>query len=918
MEASGHERTSVRQQIRPVDMEQQVQISLRMAEPPRLAVVPAGCLPRLERAFAASAGRGMLDLLRFGLPVGASPLLAWMQERTRLVMMRYMRARRQGRTDEEAAALAVPSGGELVHWLEGMPPLYGAAVGVECLRAWLESLFPALQKLSERECCTPVEWLCRLGEGWQQLGMLCFHLAENAGDDALDAPFAFLATFIHKVGPDGKPRHAPLGMAAQLYAGDTEALLSLLRPLRDLAEQNAFLRELIDSQAVYRPCGWGARQAYAFLEALPLVEAAGIEVRMVNLWKTRPPKAELVVQMELNEEGEPKPGSIGSKPDGAPSVNVHSLLHFIPQVALGDRYLSPEELEELLDVGDGLVRFRGEWVRLDREKLVKLLDSWRQATRMAAGGIPLLTGLRYLLGKRSEALPDLPLPEDRTRLAAGARLALALSRLQFGQAEPDLPERLRAILRPYQMDGVRFLVNVLEAGFGACLADDMGLGKTLQVISWLVHLQRSGKLEQGAALIVAPASLLPNWQEELARFAPELRVITLHPYALNRSDAEYLRSNPQWLMRRAHVALTTYGIVTRQELLARREMPALVLDEAQAIKNADSARTRAVLRLASPRRVALTGTPVENSLGELRSLFEFLNPGLLGSEKEFNAMVKDMGTDYTVLRRMVRPFMLRRLKSDPALLPELPPKTEQAAYCYLTPEQAALYAHEVQNLQAVIQEPDPTTRLALVLPIFGRFKQICNHPAQYLGESYFAPERSGKMQRLGTLAGQIAAAGGACLIFTQYRSMIEPLHDYLAGIFGAPGLCLHGGTPIAERRRLVERFQHPGGPPFFILSLKAAGTGLTLTRAHHVIHFDRWWNPAVENQASDRAYRIGQKRAVVIHPMISFGTIEENIHRMLGRKSAMADALLDGGLEKLLLHLSAQELLELVQPGKAG
>ncbi len=895
-------------------MEQQVQISLRMTEPPLVTVVPAGCLPRLERAFAVSAGRGMLDLLRFGLPVGASPLLAWLQERTRVVMMRMLRACRRGRPEEEAAGFCVPPAEELVRWLEGMPPIYGAEVGVECLRAWFEGLFPALQELCRRECCSPVEWLCRLGEGWQQLGMLCFHLAENAGDDALEAPFAFLATFIHKVGPDGRPRHAPMGLAAQLYAGDAEALLALLRPLRDLAEQSPFLRELVDSQAVYRPCGWSARQAYAFLEALPLVEAAGIEVRMVNLWKTRPPKAELVVQMELPEGEELQPGSVGSKPDGAPSVQVHSLLHFIPQVALGDRYLSPEELEELLDVGDGLVRFRGEWVRLDREKLVKLLDSWRQAARMAAGGIPLLTGLRYLLGRRSEALPDVPLPKERVRLAPGARLALALSRLQFGDAEPDLPERLRGMLRPYQMDGVRFLVNVPEAGFGACLADDMGLGKTLQVICWLVHLQRCGRLEQGAALVVAPASLLPNWQEELARFAPELRVMTLHPYALSRRDAEYLRSNPGWLLRRAHVALTTYGMVTRQELLSRQVLPALVLDEAQAIKNADSARTRAVLRLTSPRRVALSGTPVENSLGELRSLFEFLNPGLLGGEKEFNAMVREMGSDYTMLRRMVRPFMLRRLKSDPALLPELPPKTEQAAYCYLTPEQAALYAHEVQHLQAVIQEPDPTTRLALVLPILGRFKQICNHPAQYLGESYFAPERSGKMQRLGALAGQIAAAGGACLVFTQYRRMIEPLHDYLAGIFGAPGLCLHGGTPIAERRGLVERFQHPGGPPFFILSLRAAGTGLNLTRAHHVIHFDRWWNPAVENQASDRAYRIGQKRAVVIHPMISVGTIEENIHRMLSRKSAMAEALLGGGLEKLLLHLSAQELLALVQP----
>ena len=386
----------------------------------------------------------------------------------------------------------------------------------------------------------------------------------------------------------------------------------------------------------------------------------------------------------------------------------------------------------------------------------------------------------------------------------------------------------------------------------------------------------------------------------------------LHPYALSRQESDYLRTNPAWLLRRAHVGLTTYGIATRNELLARSTYPALVLDEAQAIKNADSQRTRAICRLSSPRRVALTGTPVENSLSELRSLFEFLNPGLLGTEKEFNALVQSMGSDYTPLRRLVRPFLLRRLKSDPALLPELPPKTEVAAWCLLTPEQTRLYAREVETLRAVVAEPDPQTRLTLVLPILGRLKQICNHPAQYRGESWFDPAAGGKFERLGHLARRIVAAGDCCLVFTQYRSMVEPLHDFLAGIFGAPGLTLHGSTPIAERQRLVAAFQAPGGPRFFVLSLKAAGTGLTLTRARHVIHFDRWWNPAVENQASDRAYRIGQTQPVLIHPLICRGTIEENIHTMLTRKSAMADNLLSGGLEKLLLHLSPEELLQMV------
>lgn len=871
-----------------------------------LRVEPSGKAPRLERAFAVSAGRGMLDLLRYGVPAGGGVVMAWLCERARERMMAYLRALRRGE-DPRTALRVTPT--ELLRLYDSLPPLEGTPVAAGHVAAWLESLHDAVEWLAARECCSVEDWLGRLGEGWQQLGVLCFHLAENAGDAAQEAPFAFLATFVHKAGHDGKARYAPLGLAPRLLAGDSAALLDLLRPLRQVAAQNSFLADLINTQAVYKPCGWGARQAYQFLESMPLLESAGIETRMVNLWKSRPPRIELEVQLDTAE------GTGSSKPDAAPSVNIHSLLYFYPRVVLGDYQLTDEELAELLALDDdGLVRFRGEWVRLDAEKLQKLLDNWRQAARMAAGGIPLLVGLRYLLGKRTDALPDLPPEDDGMRLALSARLALALSNLHFGTAEPQLPPRLEGLLRHYQRDGVRFLLNVTASGFGACLADDMGLGKTIQVISWLVHLALTEQLGdgKGCALIVAPASLLANWQEELSRFAPDLRVVLLHPYALSREEEGYLRTNPAWLMRRAHVALTTYGIVTRNELLAEQDFAAVVLDEAQAIKNADSQRARAVARLRSTRRVAITGTPVENSLSELRSLFEFLNPGLLGSEKDFHAMVRDMGADYTPLRRLVRPFMLRRLKSDPALVPELPPKTEQPAYCLLTPEQTRLYAHEVETLRAVMAEPDPKLRLTLVLPVLGRLKQICNHPVQYVGEGWCDPLESGKFIRLGHLARRMARAGDCCLVFTQYRSMIEPLHEYLAEIFGAPGLMLHGGTPIAERKRLVEQFQAENGPRFFVLSLKAAGTGLTLTRARHVIHFDRWWNPAVENQASDRAYRIGQKNPVVVHQLICRGTIEENIHTMLSRKNDMADALLSGGLEKLLLHLSSEELLQLV------
>ncbi len=884
-------------------------LSLVVNDAGGLLLHPIGCQPRLERAFGRSAAAGMLDLLRFGLPVGAGPELHWLHARVRERMLGFLRAYRQGQGEEAALALLTPTPVEAAAWLEGLPPFAGVPVSSSMLRLWFEALAPALCTAAAKESCSPAEWLSRLGEGWRQLGTLCFHLAENAGEGAADAPFAFLATFIHTVGQEGKPRHAPLGLAPRLLAEDKETLLSLLRPLRRAAESSPFLAELINSQAVYRPCAWSARQAYDFLSAAPALEECGIELRIVNLWKTLPPRVELEVKLDLAANKD------GGKPDKAPALNINSLLRFVPQVALGGLPLTEEEVRELLAGEDGLVRFRGDWVRLDREHLQKLMNSWRQAARMAAGGIPLMVGLRYLLGKRSSALPNLPPPEDGVSLAASARLAEALANLRLGSVEPTLPRALTCTLRAYQQEGVRFLASVTEAGFGACLADDMGLGKTLQLIAWLTHLQGLGVLDHGAALIIAPASLLSNWQEELARFAPQLRSIILHPYALSAADMELLQREPARLLARAHVALTTYGMATRNTQLARCELPALVLDEAQAIKNAASQRTQAILKLGlqSPRRVALTGTPVENGLGELRTLFEFLNPGLLGSEKDFAAFVRDMGSDYSPLRKLVRPFLLRRLKSDPALLPELPGKTEHCAYCLMTPEQTRLYAHEVEHLQAVIHEPDPQTRLGLVLPILGRFKQICNHPAQYTGEQFFDPALSGKMTRLGHLAREIAAAGDCCLVFTQYRTLIEPLHDFLMGIFGAPGLTLDGGTPIAERQQRVAAFQHAGGPRFFVLSLKAAGTGLTLTRARHVIHFDRWWNPAVENQASDRAYRIGQTQPVLIHPLVTRGTIEENIHLMLRRKTAMADALLAGGLEKMLLQLDAAELLALVQ-----
>ncbi len=868
------------------------------------AVFPEGAAPRLARAFERGAGFGLLDLVKFDLPSDAAAVLHWLKEKARAMLVRSLRVRGGG-----GFRLVVPDGAEAARWLAEMPPCRGGGhLSAGGLRQWFEELDSALAERAAQGGMSPEGWLAGLGDGWEQVGRLCFHLAENGHDADGSHPFAFLATLVHQVSKDHQAKHVPLGMALKLYEEDRDAMLALLRPLRDAAVASPFLRDLVDSQSVFRPQVWSARQAYDFLQSVSLLEQAGIDVRMVNLWKSLPPKVEVEVRME-GEAAEHR----------SPSLNIHSLLRFSPAVVLGEHRLSAAELEELLSGDDGLVRFRGEWVRVDGEKVAQILEQWRNASRMASvSGVPLLTGLRLLLGGRSKALPWLPEPDGEVRLEAGDVLEQALEALgRGGCVEVPLPDGLDAVLRGYQKEGVRFLAGVTEAGFGACLADDMGLGKTLQVIAWLSSLRLRGVLDGTAALIVAPASLLGNWQDELRRFAPDLDVAVLHPDYLEEKDVVHLRENPAWLLRRGHVALTTYGMVARLEALGPVELPAVVLDEAQAVKNADSLRSLAVRRLNAVRRVALTGTPVENSMQELWSLFDFLTPGLLGSSREFAAMLRESGSRYDGVRRLVRPFMLRRLKSDAGIAPELPSKTETPCFCLLTPDQARLYKRQVEELQAVIHEPDPAVRLALVLPYLSRLKQICNHPAQYLGTGYMNPEESGKMVRLRYLAREVAEAGDCMLVFTQYRSMIEPLHDLLESVFGRPGLALHGGTPLERRKALVDRFQSPGGPPFFILSLKAAGTGLNLTRASHVVHFDRWWNPAVESQASDRAYRIGQVKPVWVHPFVCRGTIEENIHRMLESKRTMADALLSGGLEKLLMAMSADELLELVKGGSS-
>jgi SNF2 family DNA or RNA helicase len=669
------------------------------------------------------------------------------------------------------------------------------------------------------------------------------------------------------------------------------------------------VRELVESGDLYHPLAWTPQEAYWFLREVPLYEASGLVVRLPDWWRKRSRPTVAV--------------RIGSAAQGR--FGKDAVLSFSVQVALGDEPLSDQELEALQSAEVGLILLKGHWVEVDRERLGEALAHWRKVEREAhQGGVDFIQAMRLLAGApadlgradRDEAV------REWSRVQAGPGLTELLERLRAPEslAAVQPGEGLKAQLRPYQQQGVSWLWLLSQLGLGACLADDMGLGKTLQVIALLLLLQRHPPASGAPrpSLLVLPASLLANWQAELERFAPSLRPCFIHGSQLGAQSLEALEQEDRQeeLLAGCDLVITTYTTLARREWLQRRLWRLLVLDEAQAIKNPAARQTRVVKGLQAEARIALTGTPVENSLSDLWSLLDFLNPGLLGTASRFKSFVKSLGErtqdQYAPLRHLTQPYILRRLKSDRRIIADLPEKSEVAAWCGLSKGQAVHYQRTVQDLAQALATLDGMQRRGLVLATLLRLKQICNHPSQLLGDGGYEPAKSGKFQRLAELCEEIAGRQEKLLLFTQFREITTPLADFLARLFGRPGLVLHGGTPVGRRRGLVEQFQREEGPPFFVLSLKAGGTGLTLTEASHVIHFDRWWNPAVENQATDRAFRIGQKKNVLVHKFICRGTLEEKIDALIRDKTALASELLQDGGEIPLSELDNDTLLRLV------
>ncbi|MEN6334970.1 MAG: DEAD/DEAH box helicase [Phycisphaerales bacterium] len=727
------------------------------------------------------------------------------------------------------------------------------------------------------------------------VGRVFFHLVESKKDEY---PFAFLATYSTALDKRSGCKHVPLKNALAEYGADSGKLLDLLATVHQAAAESRFLSGILDSGEIFHPLALSAGEAYTILKEIPIYERAGILCRIPNWWKDRAAGLRLNIQI-----GKSRPSSLG----------MDAILDFDARLLLGDAVLSEEEARKLLDESEGLAFIKGKWVEVDRDKLEQTLRAYEKAQAlMAREDITLREAMRLQLdADRALGLSDGGVAVE---VSQGQWLESVVSRLRDPHRidAVRLSGRFKATLRPYQRQGVDWLCFLDGLQFGALLADDMGLGKTVELLAMLsARLGDKARRGPRTSLLVLPASLISNWTGEIERFLPSLRYFVAHPSG--GADTKVLRGGPA--LDGVDLVITTYGLCQKYAWLQHAQWDLVILDEAQAIKNPGTQQTRAVKKLRARNRIIMTGTPVENRLSDLWSLFDFLNPGLLGTAEEFGAFSKKLNRDssgYARLKTVVGPYILRRLKTDKTVISDLPEKIEMKTYAELAKKQVVLYDDLVRQLRQMLEEqPEGIRRKGLILASLMKFKQLCNHPDQYLGQGGFAELDSGKFQRLRPICETIFEKREQMLVFTQFKEMTGPLKEFLQGIFGHEGLVLHGGTPVAKRRQMIERFQSDEYTPFMVLSLKAGGVGLNLTAANHVVHFDRWWNPAVEDQATDRAFRIGQRRNVVVHKFVTKGTVEEKIDAMLTEKTELSRQIIPEVGEAWITEMDDKELVRL-------
>ncbi|HLM98518.1 MAG TPA: DEAD/DEAH box helicase [Bryobacteraceae bacterium] len=877
----------------------------------RLALVQVADAPyldpeltqRLRDAFDRGSGHGLLQLGADEVGTALPPVFSYWREFGAWYVTALC-TQSDTKAQQQKVRVPTPPNTELDRIVRAVPPMTGAEyLTAEVLQTFWQELDAAFGIELVESKCGVQDFLKQRNPAWNLVGRVHFNLAENRKDQ--EAPFAFLATYTTRLSAQAKAQHLPLGQALREYAGaaNKDRLLSLLLPVQRASETCPWLKAIVDAGEIFHPLRWTPKEAMQLLRDVPQLETAGVVIRMPAAWRAnRPPRPQVTAQIG------------GKAPSG---LGQDALLDFRMEVTLDGERLTAAEIGELLAKSDGLALVRGRWVEVDREQLSRMMEHFREVERTAAeNGLGFREAMRLLAGA-DVAAGDTPAAAyaEWSQVVAGPWLAETLKGLRSpeGLARIDPGAALNGTLRPYQQVGVRWLYLLAKLGLGACLADDMGMGKTIQVLSLLLVLKRQTNGKQQPSLLVAPASLLANWASELERFAPGLKALIAHPSALPAADLKTLGPDR---LQDVDLVITSYGSLLRVPWIAEVAWRLVVLDEAQAIKNPDTKQTRTAKGLNARARFALTGTPIENRLGDLWSIFDFVNPGLLGSSKEFTNFVKRLAdrphNSYGPLRELVRPYILRRLKTDKTVIADLPDKTEVKAFCQLSRKQAALYEQAVKELAEQLADTEGIRRKGLVLSFLMRFKQICNHPSQWLGDGSWSEDDSGKWARLREIAEVIAAKQEKVLVFTQFREVIAPLASFLGSVFGRPGLVLHGETEVKKRKEVVRRFQEDEAAGFFVLSLKAGGAGLNLTAASHVVHFDRWWNPAVENQATDRAFRIGQTKNVLVHKFVCHGTVEEKIDQIIESKQKLSKELLEGGADLLLTELKDEELLKLV------
>lgn len=755
------------------------------------------------------------------------------------------------------------------------------AVGVECVSIdWFAALWAELSAVFEDEfSCwdgTVASFLTTHNAKLNVAGRVFFHLVENKSEEC---PFAFLATYSTDIAEQKKVAHVPLKNALLEYKDRQDLLLRLLSTVSKTADSSDFISELMESGELFSPLRFNKDEAYTFLKEIPLYEECGIMCRMPDWWKKRGGSLKMSVTIG------------GSEPS---QVGLDSLVSCKPSLLLGGEEISKEEIETLMAQTTGLSLLKGKWIEVDHEKLKSVLEAYEKADSM--GDITLGEAMRIELGISAKASRDFG---DAAEIKNGEWLKSIKNRL----TDPSMLDNLRpgdgfkAQLRHYQQSGFNWLASMKGMGFGALLADDMGLGKTVQILALLEHLRQNGGCR---SLLIIPASLIGNWQKELARFAPEIKYSVLHAKRTELNDKDDL-------------FITTYGMASRLAELKGRKWDIVILDEAQAIKNPAASQTKAVKQLSASFKIAMSGTPIENKLGDLWSLFDFLNTGLLGTPKEFSEYAKNLkeSGSYSKLRGVVSPFILRRLKTDKSIIRDLPDKVEIKEYTALTHKQVLLYQGLIKELENKLATAEGIERKGTVLAAIMKFKQICNHPDQYLGQAAYKKSASGKFEKMQEICETIYEKRERVLVFTQFKEMTAPIAEFLGTVFERGGITLHGGTAVKKRAEIVDKFNGEEYVPFMVLSLKAGGVGLNLTAANHVIHFDRWWNPAVENQATDRAFRIGQTKNVMVHKFITAGTIEEKIDKMIEEKQRLSGDIITASGENWITEMNNDELMKL-------